>query len=348
MRQAIGIIEKLPLMQEQPVLRYGVALAACAVAVVLRWLLSDYLPPGYPFVTFFPAVILSSFLFGTRTGIFAGVVCGIAAWFLFIPPRATFDISEASMVAMAFYVGVIAVDILLIHWLQSGNARLLAAREESGRLTEESQRYAERAEVLFQELQHRVGNNLQMVGAVLSLQMRGLKEPSARHALADAASRLQVLGSIQRQLYRPDGELMPLDAFLSQVCEQFMRSNGRPGITCQVNAGSGLVLPPTAALPMALILSEALANALEHAFDIEGEGTITVSVQQTEKSVELTVADDGRGIPQDLDTVRTDSLGLRISRALARQLGARYSLQRADRGSVMRLAMPAERFAAGR
>jgi len=343
--KATDRITRLPLMQARPVARMVLTLSLCLGALAARWVLGPYFPPGYPFVTFFPAVILSSFLFGQRAGLLAAVLCGLFAWFFFIPPVGRFTFDQASLVAMLFYTGVVAVDIAVIHWMQVANRRLREAREEGRRLAEESTRLAVRSDVLFQELQHRVGNNLQMVAAVLSMQLRNLEEPTARRAISDAVSRVQVIGSIQRRLYRGNGELVPLDDFIAEVCDQLMISGGRPGIACSVKAASGLVLPPDAAVPMALILAEALANAMEHGFADRDAGRVDVVLSQDAQSVTLEVRDNGAGLPEGVDISKADSLGLRISRVLSRQLGAAYVLEDAGPGCRMRLSLPAARFA---
>lgn len=337
---------RLPLMQAHPVARLVLAVLFSLLAALVRWLLDGVFPPGYPFVTFFPAVIVSSFLFGRATGIFTGVLCGLAAWLFFIPPVGAFALDRASLVAMAFYFGVVAVDIVLIHWMQMSNMRLREAREEGRRLAEQSARLVERSELLFQELQHRVGNNLQMVAAVLSLQLRGLDEPRARRAISDAVARVQVIGSIQRRLYKSGGELMPLDHFIAEVAEQIMRSGAKPGVTCKVDAASGLVLPPDAAVPMALILAEAIANALEHGFVERESGQISVLLEHADDAVTLRVEDNGAGLPANFDLDAADSLGLRISRVLSRQLGAEYTLTDRAPGCRMLLRVPAARFTA--
>ena len=342
--KTMHLIERLPLLQEQPSARYASAVLLSLIGLAARFALDPAMPPGFPFVAFFPPVILSSFLFGRGPGIVAGVLCGLFALYFFIPPVRSFALDGPGALAMGFYCVVVAVDIALVDMMQRANARLRAAREQGSVLAEESARLAERSELLFQELQHRVGNNLQMVAAVLSLQLRGLTEPTARRAISEAVTRVQVIGSIQRQLYRSNGDLVPLDVFISEVCEQHMRSSGRPGIECEVSAASGLVLPPDAAVPMALVLAEALANALEHGFAGRDRGRIAVEIQHGDEHVLLQVHDDGAGLPDGFDISQADSLGLRISRILSRQLGASYALENVDQGCRMRLSLPAARY----
>ncbi|MEE4450721.1 sensor histidine kinase [Novosphingobium resinovorum] len=337
--------ERLPLLPGKPAVQYGSTLALCLLALWLRWALDSAFPPGYPFLTFFPAVILSSFLFGPRPGILAALLCGIFAWYVFIPPRMAFAFDHGTLTAMAFYIGVVVVDIALVHFMQAANARLHQAREEVRQLAEERHRLAERSELLFQEMQHRVGNNLQMVGAVLSLQMRHLTEPTARRALSDAAARLQVIGNIQRQLYHQDGRLVPLDRFLREVCAKTMASSARPGITCAVEAAGDITLRPDSAVPVALIVTEAIANAIEHGFAERPQGAITVRLARTGTVVVLQVEDDGLGLPAGFDPASADSIGLRISRVLSQQLEGEIALENRESGARMTLSLPLSRLA---
>lgn len=337
--------ERLPLVPERPQVQYAVTLALCIFALWLRWALDAAFPPGYPFVSFFPAVILSSFLFGPRPGALAAVVCGLFAWYVFIPPRGAFAFDGGTFTAMLFYTGVVTVDIWLVHLMQAANKRLREAREEVRQLAEERGQLVERSELLFQEMQHRVGNNLQMVGAVLSLQMRGLTEPTAKRALSDAASRLQIIGNIQRQLYRQDGQLVPLDRFLSDVASKMMASSARPGITCTLEAEPDIILRPDSAVPVALIVSEAIANALEHGFADRDAGAIRLRVARLDGTIMLAVEDDGQGLPPGFEAATTESIGLRISRVLSQQLGAEMALESRDRGACMTLRLPLSRLA---
>ena len=77
-------VERLPLVLDRPVYAYLLTFLFCAAGLMLRFAAEPLLPQGYPFVTFFPAVILSSFLFGVRPGIFGGVIAGFASWYFFI------------------------------------------------------------------------------------------------------------------------------------------------------------------------------------------------------------------------------------------------------------------------
>ncbi len=309
---------------------YAITLGFCVAAWWLRLVLDPLFPPGYPYLTFFPAVILASFLFGRGPGIAAAILCGLLAWYYFIPPARSFELGRGTPVALFFYAGVVTVDILLVHWMQVANGRLAAERERSARL-------AERTEILFEELQHRVSNNLQMVGAMLSLQRRTIVDGEAKRAIGEAAEKLQLIGRIQRRLYGNKGEPLALDAFVTALVEDLAASSGKPGIRHEVEANSALMLPPDRAIPLALIIAESIANAVEHGFAERETGSILVTVCAAEARLSLTIRDDGHGLPTSFDLASADSLGLRIARNLAQGMGAELHIAPAAPGTLVTL-----------
>lgn len=102
---------------------------ACLAATALRTVLDPALPPGFPYLTFFPAVVLTTYLYGLRPGIACAVLSGIAAWYFFIPPFHTFALTGHIVVALAFYAFVVVVDIALIHGLRRSADRLRSSKD---------------------------------------------------------------------------------------------------------------------------------------------------------------------------------------------------------------------------
>lgn len=328
------VLEQLPLLREHRALAYALALVLCAVAWWIRWTLHAAFPPGFPFLTFFPAVIITSFLFGRGPGTVSAIFCGLLAWYFFIPPLHTFSVNGPTLVAIIFYAAVVAVDVGLIDAMQR-------ATRHSSRLAVEQRLLAERTELLFSELQHRVSNNIQMVGAMLSLQQRQVVDPIARMVLSDASTKLQLIGRIQRQLYSTAGEQVPLDVFLRDLIADIFAADGKPGILYRVDALPGIQLAPDAAIPLALIMAEGIANAMEHGFAGQELGVIVVSLTREAEATVLQVTDDGAGLPPGFDLERSESLGLKLVRRLAMQMGARLSLENgASSGTVLRLVLP--------
>src|SRR3546814_1935044 len=111
-------VERLPLVLRRPWHAYLLATSFCLIAFAIRPVAEIAMPVGYPFVSFFPAVILTSFQFGVRPGIYAVVLSGLISWSFFIPPRMAFYLHPGVPFALVFYGAVVVVDIALIKLLQ--------------------------------------------------------------------------------------------------------------------------------------------------------------------------------------------------------------------------------------
>jgi two-component system, sensor histidine kinase PdtaS len=327
-----SLLARLPLARSRPWVGYVVAVILTFTAWWVRQWIGDGLPAGFPYLTFFPAVIVTAFFFGLGPGTLAAALSGLAAWFFFIPPTASFALTLGSGVALAFYCFIVGVDIALVHWMQRANASLRDERRRSLEL-------ARNRELLFSELQHRVGNNLQMIGALIALQKRRLTDEAAKAALDEAARRLVLVGSIQRQLYDPGGDQLSLANHVDRISRDVIEAAGRDEIGYKFEARTDIMLPPEKAIPTALIVAEALNNALEHGFGLDRAGQLSVTVEPADEGVAVTIADDGAGLPPGFDVATSDSLGLRIARTLAQSLDGTFAMSPAPcgRGTLARL-----------
>ena len=166
------MIDILPNLRNNTIFKYTFCVIAFLLAVVTRLLLDSYLPPGFPFLTFFPAVILSTLVAGLWPGIACAVVSGLAALYLFIQPIYSFELNYGGTLAMAFYCFVVSIDIGLIHVITQALEQLRAERNRSADLSR-------RTEIMFSELQHRVSNNLQTIAGLLLLQETENRRPES-------------------------------------------------------------------------------------------------------------------------------------------------------------------------
>lgn len=336
-RKPVRWIEQLPVARDRPILGLIIMLAMVAAACLLRGVADPLLPPGFPYVTFFPAVIITSFLFGVRLGSMSALLCGLLAWYFFIPP-AGFGLDSATGFALAFYILVVATDLALVHWMQTANRQLAMEREVNRSL-------ADTRELLFRELQHRVSNNLQMAAGLLTMQKRQLTDAGERTALDEAARRLALIGQLSRQLYDPSGAAQPLVPFLTELGMSVIEASGRHDVTITTTGDTRLRLMPDAAIPTALILAEAVANALEHGFSDGKVGRIAVRIErEPESGARITIHDNGHGVPAGFDLNASTSLGLRIATTLARGQGGQFDLERQD-GTLATLTLPVSSLA---
>jgi len=311
--------ERLPL-RDLPLWRtVGLAAAIIGVAFVLRLAIQPAIPVGSPFVTFFPAVLIVAFLLGVRIGIYAAAVSTIlGALFFMRDPMAPGYFATAVPSAVAYAI-LVSVNLTLFHWMQSANDKLREERQRSAAL-------AHTRELLFRELQHRVSNNLQVAAGLLALQKRHVEGERARAAIEEASRRIGVIGRISRQLYEHDGGTRSLHALIAPMCKDVLDAAGITGVALKVTGGEDQALAADAAIPIALIVAEAVANAVEHGFAGRDQGTIEVACRSEASGFTVEVSDDGRGLPAGFDIAARAGLGLSIAATLAEQLGGRFEL----------------------
>ena len=308
--------------------RYGLAIALSALALVLRFALDGVLPPGFPYLTFFPAIVVAAYFGGYRAGVLCAALSGLAAWYFFIPPVSSFSVDGAILVALAFYVFVAGVDIFFIDGMRRALDQLEAERERYRAL-------AESRDLLYREMHHRVSNNLQVAGALLRLQGHGVTDADARQALSQAGERIEAIAKIQRELHDRTGEAVPFRTFAQAILSEAASAAGaRVSVALE---GGEAPLHPDQATPVTLVMLESFNNALEHGFGEAGSGRVTVRLEQAGPTHVLTVRDDGVGPPDGFDPAQSKSLGLRIVRAMAQQLGGGFVLTREDGWTVCRL-----------
>ncbi len=332
-----GWHERLPLRTLPLWQALAIIVGIVGLAFVVRLAMRPAIPVGSPFVTFFPAVLLVAFLLGVRRGAIAAALSTvIGAYFFMSDPMAPGYFATAVPSALAYAI-LVTVNLTLFHWMQSANAKLREERARSAAL-------AATRELLFRELQHRVSNNLQVAAGLLALQKKHVEGDRARAALEEASRRIGVIGRISRQLYEHDGGTRSLNALIEPLCRDVLDAAGMPGVTLRVSGGEHQSLSADAAIPVALIVAEAVANAVEHGFAGRERGTISVDCMSGGASgFKIEIRDDGCGLPEGFAIEHGAGLGLRIAATLAEQLGGQFELvaRRAEGGgATARLVVP--------
>ena len=165
----------------------------------------------------------------------------------------------------------------------------------------------------IREIHHRVKNNLQTVAALLRLQARRLNVPEGREALEEAVRRVGSIAIVHETLAHTPEEMVDFD----DIADRVMAMTGEVSVAPVVprREGSFGVLPSIIATPLAMVLAELLQNAVQHGF-ARRAGELTVRVTRGADRLEVVVADNGRGIPEDFDLDASTSLGLQIVRTL--------------------------------
>lgn len=190
-------------------------------------------------------------------------------------------------------------------------------------------------EVLVQEVRHRVKNMIQMTSSLLLLQEHGVQSSEARTALREAQSRLLVLASVYEALLLPEADARLVDvAALVESLATALSASCPAGTKLKITTDCDEILVGVSnAVPVGLIVNEAITNSLKHAFVGRASGEVSIQLRKSGSACSLVVSDDGRGFEAP---TRKGSLGMRLMNSLARQLRGRVSIDGTD-GTTVRL-----------
>jgi PAS domain S-box-containing protein len=173
-------------------------------------------------------------------------------------------------------------------------------------------------DVLMHEADHRIKNSLQLVISLLGMQMSKAPDLATRNMLSAAIARVHAIANAHRALeYSADLKSIGLDGLLKELCVRLGVLNPTVSLSC--HAATGLHLDVEQAIPLGLIASEVLTNALRHAFPAGEPGTVSLTLRLDEAGLDLIIADSGRGLPASQARI---GLGSSVIAALARQIGA--------------------------
>jgi two-component sensor histidine kinase len=155
-----------------------------------------------------------------------------------------------------------------------------------------------------------------------------LQDQAALSAIQESQHRVQTMALIHQKLYQSEGVArIPMNAYINEVVTYLSDSYclDQPiGFRLDV---APLELDVTQAVPLGLILNEAITNAFKYAFPGGRPGTVCLSLQrQTETTCRLTIADDGVGLPAGYDPSRSRSLGMRLMHGFSEQLGGELTI----------------------
>jgi two-component sensor histidine kinase/CheY-like chemotaxis protein len=186
--------------------------------------------------------------------------------------------------------------------------------------------------VLLREVNHRVGNSLQLIASMLQLQSNSAASGEIKAALLDARSRVHAVAEVHKRLYTSDDvKSVSLDQYLKALVEDLRRSSD-DGLSNLTIDAEPLNLDPDRAVAIGVIVNELVLNALKHAYP-NSHGPIKVGLTCVNgKHAELSVEDFGIGIRAAAETSST-GLGQRIVNAMAQKLRANVAQQPRETGT---------------
>ena len=213
------------------------------------------------------------------------------------------------------------------------NRLLQAQQQEIFHKNENLQLLLAEKERLLKEIHHRVRNNLQVIMSLLNSQANSLTDQAALSAIQESQHRVQAVALIHQKLYQAEGlSRIPMKAYIEEVVAYLEHFYELPQpVYFQLDIDP-VELDVAQAIPLGLIINEALTNALKYAFRDGRCGTVRLSLRRLDRNqleasqperslLELTIEDDGAGLPADYNPGQSGSLGMTLMLGLSEQLG---------------------------
>ena len=201
--------------------------------------------------------------------------------------------------------------------------RRLAVATEKAQI--EILRERDRAETLLREVNHRVGNSLQLVTSFIHLQRRQITDEVAHDALSKVQARIEAVSQVHRRLYTSgDVSGVSLEGYLAGLVEELASSMSTEGGAELKLAAEPVWVSTDQAVALGVIVAELVTNAVKYAYQPGRGGEIRVLVKSTgEGRVALRVEDDGAGIAGH--SPKGTGLGSQILDAMATDLGSKIT-----------------------
>lgn len=237
------------------------------------------------------------------------------------------------------YIGGCIVLALLVALLisyyrlkQQSNSVLKIKEKEISRQNELIKKLQHEKEWMINEIHHRVKNNLQVVISLLNTQSAYLDNKDAILAIQNSQHRMHAMSLIHQKLYQSEN-LATIDIswyiyeLVNYLSDYF---DPERKIDFEIDTEK-LELDVAQAVPLGLILNEAISNAIKHAFPENEKGKVKISLKKVHTEAnELTIADNGVGLPEDFKFENSNSLGMNLMIGLSDQLDGTFDYKNAN------------------
>jgi len=209
--------------------------------------------------------------------------------------------------------------------IRKQNGLILQKSDEIDFKNKELQGLIQEKEYLLMEVHHRVKNNLHTVLSFLSLQARYLTG-DALEAIKISRQRIYAMSLIHQKLYLADDvKTIDIKSYLDEFISYF-KDCLSPEVQIKfIMKIDAIRLPVTKAIPIGLIVNEAITNSAKYAFPDNREGVIFIELVQQNEIIELVITDDGIGMSENVNLSEFDSLGIKLIKGLTNDIGGSIS-----------------------
>jgi len=228
-----------------------------------------------------------------------------------------------SLIGLVLFVGLLYNRSRL---KQRTNKKLQLKQQKINDQNELLKKLLTEKEWLLKEIHHRVKNNLQIVISLLNTQSAYLDNKDALMAIQNSQHRMHAMSLIHQKLYQ-SSNVASIDMSwyiyeLINYLKECFDANRRVNFILDTEK---VDLDVSQAVPLGLILNEAISNAIKYAFPADTKGMVTITLKKTGESIyQLIIADDGIGLPDDFELENRDSLGMNLMIGLSDQLDGTF------------------------
>jgi len=174
-----------------------------------------------------------------------------------------------------------------------------------------------------------VKNSIAMIASMVALEAGRVSAVEAREALEDMRNRILSLSHMYDMIHSTgESTTVRLDSYLQRIVRALSETLAYDRERIEIRAlCENLVIETQRAALFGLIVNELVTNAVKHAFPGGGSGTVSIELAAAEGGIRLSVADTGVGLGESFDIERSEGLGMKLVRLLARQMKAELSVE---------------------
>jgi len=239
---------------------------------------------------------------------------------------------------------VLALVLVVVYCISRIRSLRLLSNQLTDDLDNEKNCFAslmEEREFLIREIHHRVKNNLQIMMSLLNMQSSYLHNDEATTAIKHSSHRLYAISLVHQKLYQAESlSSIDVPAYLQELGQYLLYEfGGTDRIDLRINVHP-LLLDVNAAIPLGLIVQEALSNAFRHGYPHGKKGSVRLDLySEDELQYLLQISDDGAGFPKGVDMTTESSLGKSLMAGLSGQLHGKLAIYD-DHGVTVTLVFP--------
>ncbi|OXA78403.1 Two-component sensor histidine kinase, contains HisKA and HATPase domains [Flavobacterium aquidurense] len=243
---------------------------------------------------------------------------------------------QKDTVVQYVFIGSVVVLILFLVLLYNGfrlkkkkNEALEINRQQINEQNELNKKMLIEKEWLLKEIHHRVKNNLQIVISLLNTQSAYLDNEDALMAIQNSQHRMHAMSLIHQKLYQSDNlSNIDMSWYIYELINYMRECFDTDQKINFVLDTEKVYLDVAQAVPLGLIINEAINNAVKYAFPLDRKGEVLISLKNTEKDkYQLIIDDNGVGVPENFEDTERNSLGMNLMIGLSDQIDGTFEMK---------------------